>query len=164
MPISADNALETARDAAKSLPPGADPSSYDDEARSLLLAVEAGYLTAGEDGEIDENEYDVLAGSLAEILGCDEEQVNDMFDSFDDLYEKEGYDARLRAIATGASGDMRDVALAMSVSAALATGIEKASDSKTYSDLAAAYGITADAAQFFTEFANRAMAEAKATT
>lgn len=76
-------------------------------AQYLAGIVEAGFLMAASDGNLDDSELDLLAGVIIGISDgyATEEQIDELLGACYDALERDGYEARLQACSDNLQTD-----------------------------------------------------------
>jgi tellurite resistance protein len=129
--------------------PKAPPPEDSPEAEALAFIFGTAYLVGAADGELSDEEYDVLGQMLADItdLPITAEQLDTMLEAADSALEQHGYEGALEALASmHEDPDLRRSAYAIAVAVGCADGVLTDEETAVFAALADVFEIPEDEA------------------
>jgi uncharacterized tellurite resistance protein B-like protein len=141
------------RGATKALPKEPPPEDSP-EAEALAFVFGTAYLVGAADGELSDEEYDVLGQMLADIteLPITGEQLDALLDAADSALEQHGFEGALDALASMQEDpDLRRSAYAIAVAVGCADGVLTDEETSMFAALADAFDIAEDEAEAIIE-------------
>jgi tellurite resistance protein len=125
--------------------------SVSNEERQLFVnnargMIEAGFLMAAADGNLDESEINALGATLSALFegAISDEQINEILAAHKEDLERDGFEARMAAmVELFTSDEARHAALQVAAAVMFADGaVDADSELAIYLDLADALGIS----------------------